>query len=340
MSNQPVRHRATRLNHTKTLWMQLYVYKVDGRFFTSLECVHVDETKVLAVVTLLKKPWARNHPPRHASRVPDACPYHPPIRASMVRPVICYMGTRGNVQPFIALALGLAAADDEPLLLVPPEYLSWVEEYGVEVQGYTGSVQVPLSTTSQHSRRALTFACSHDVCCTVCRPQAHRGSEQSTTQRCTGVDAHNRRWASHAARQPKRAHGSHWAAVSVALCVMVRHGACGHGEGIAHRAQAARDGGVGSAASRRRALADSMALACRRGCHSCTVQHATAQGVSCLLFTCVDRVALTALTCSTHLRALYLLHATIHRCTLCISYPVKAPANLRNRLQWLPGALP
>lgn len=60
----------------------------------------------------------------------------------MVRPVICCMGTRGDVQPFIALALGLAAADDEPLLIVPPEYLSWVEEYGVAVQGYTNSIQV------------------------------------------------------------------------------------------------------------------------------------------------------------------------------------------------------
>ncbi len=52
------------------------------------------------------------------------------------------MGTRGDVQPFIALALGLLAAEDEPLLLVPPEYLSYVAEYDIPVQPYTKSMQV------------------------------------------------------------------------------------------------------------------------------------------------------------------------------------------------------
>lgn len=60
----------------------------------------------------------------------------------MVRPVICCMGTRGDVQPFIALALGLTAAEDVPLLIVPPEYQSWAEEYGVAVQAYSLSIQV------------------------------------------------------------------------------------------------------------------------------------------------------------------------------------------------------
>lgn len=79
----------------------------------------------------------------------------------MVRPLICCMGTRGDVQPFIALSLGLLAADDQPLLLVPPEYLSYVAEYDVPVQSYTKSMQVCGANAVPVMRTNTVLYCAH-----------------------------------------------------------------------------------------------------------------------------------------------------------------------------------
>ena len=55
-----------------------------------------------------------------------------------MRPVILTIGTRGDVQPFIALALGLRAAGHQPLLVAPEPFRVLVTSFGVEFAAFPG----------------------------------------------------------------------------------------------------------------------------------------------------------------------------------------------------------
>ena len=52
------------------------------------------------------------------------------------------MGTRGDVQPFVALAVGLAERGWRPVVAGPLEYREWVISYGIEFTGLGLSLQV------------------------------------------------------------------------------------------------------------------------------------------------------------------------------------------------------
>ena len=51
-----------------------------------------------------------------------------------MRVTLVACGSRGDVQPMLALALGLQKAGHDVLLTVPPDFEAWVKTYGCRVQ--------------------------------------------------------------------------------------------------------------------------------------------------------------------------------------------------------------
>lgn len=47
---------------------------------------------------------------------------------------ICTFGSRGDTQPYLALALGLRQAGHNPIMVVPPDQSEWVRSYGIDVK--------------------------------------------------------------------------------------------------------------------------------------------------------------------------------------------------------------
>ena len=50
-----------------------------------------------------------------------------------MRILLSTIGTRGDVQPLVALAMALRELDQEVRLCVPPDFRQWIESYGFAV---------------------------------------------------------------------------------------------------------------------------------------------------------------------------------------------------------------
>src|SRR5215831_7463673 len=50
-----------------------------------------------------------------------------------MRVLLSTIGSRGDVQPLVALALELKALDQEVRLCVPPDFRDWIESLGIPV---------------------------------------------------------------------------------------------------------------------------------------------------------------------------------------------------------------
>lgn len=61
---------------------------------------------------------------------------------------LCTGGTRGDVQPVLALALALIKAGHEVLLIGPPENKGWVESHGCPFAGLSINVEETLKDFS------------------------------------------------------------------------------------------------------------------------------------------------------------------------------------------------
>ncbi|HEY1012595.1 MAG TPA: glycosyltransferase, partial [Herpetosiphonaceae bacterium] len=48
-----------------------------------------------------------------------------------MKPLLSSIGSRGDVQPLLALALELRALGHAPLLCVAPNFQSWIESFGI-----------------------------------------------------------------------------------------------------------------------------------------------------------------------------------------------------------------
>ena len=45
--------------------------------------------------------------------------------------LISTLGSRGDTQPYLALAVGLQAAGHQVTLVAPPSFVDWIQSYGV-----------------------------------------------------------------------------------------------------------------------------------------------------------------------------------------------------------------
>ena len=50
----------------------------------------------------------------------------------MIRALLSTIGSRGDVQPLVALALQLKALGQEVRLCVPPDFRDWIEDLGID----------------------------------------------------------------------------------------------------------------------------------------------------------------------------------------------------------------
>ncbi|PWN30102.1 UDP-Glycosyltransferase/glycogen phosphorylase [Jaminaea rosea] len=65
--------------------------------------------------------------------------------------VICLtIGSRGDVQPYIALAVALKAHGHSPVIVSHPEYREWVEKYGIEFRGAGGDPGALMKLSVEH----------------------------------------------------------------------------------------------------------------------------------------------------------------------------------------------
>ena len=51
------------------------------------------------------------------------------------------LGSRGDVQPFLALAVGLRQAGHQVTLAAPYNFVEWIRSYGVSVHSVSWSIQ-------------------------------------------------------------------------------------------------------------------------------------------------------------------------------------------------------
>src|SRR5690606_16352765 len=58
-----------------------------------------------------------------------------------MRITICTFGSRGDTQPYLALALGLQQAGHQVMLVASPEHTGWIRSYGIEVYPLRFSLQ-------------------------------------------------------------------------------------------------------------------------------------------------------------------------------------------------------
>jgi UDP:flavonoid glycosyltransferase YjiC (YdhE family) len=65
-------------------------------------------------------------------------------------------GTRGDVQPTLALALGLRKAGHDAFLCVPPEHEEWIASYGCPVIPFGTSVKEMIKNGSEKSHGPAT----------------------------------------------------------------------------------------------------------------------------------------------------------------------------------------
>lgn len=65
--------------------------------------------------------------------------------------IICLtIGSRGDVQPYIALAVALKAQGHSPVIVSHPEYREWVEKYGIEFRGAGGDPGALMKLSVEH----------------------------------------------------------------------------------------------------------------------------------------------------------------------------------------------
>ncbi len=93
-------------------------------------------------------------------------PSSPPSAAGLpcrpLRVVLASVGTRGDVQPMVAVALALAARGHEPLLMAPPDFESWVSSFGLafrplgqDMRAFIANQPQMLSGNAWRSYRAI-----------------------------------------------------------------------------------------------------------------------------------------------------------------------------------------
>ena len=70
------------------------------------------------------------------------------LPATSKRIAILSLDTRGGVQPYIALALGLQRAGHHVQMIAPADFVPLVESYGIWVSGLTGSIEAALRGAS------------------------------------------------------------------------------------------------------------------------------------------------------------------------------------------------
>ncbi len=89
------------------------------------------------------------------------------------------IGSRGDVQPFIALAIGLKSEGHRVTLVTHPEYKSWIESFGVGHRSAGGDpgMLMKLSVDNKVQRRhdTLNFAYSFSLSPDVLSPVLQRG---------------------------------------------------------------------------------------------------------------------------------------------------------------------
>src|SRR5690242_13249362 len=84
----------------------------------------------------------------------------------MMRVLLSTIGSRGDVQPLVALALELRSLGHEPRLCVPPDFRDWIEgldlpvtPIGPELRALTAASPAPVpSPPSPERRRQLAEA--------------------------------------------------------------------------------------------------------------------------------------------------------------------------------------
>ena len=70
--------------------------------------------------------------------------------------VLSAVGTRGDVQPIVALALSVRALGHEARLCVPPNFLSWVAGFEFEAIPVGVEMRYPASRTGSSANAPLT----------------------------------------------------------------------------------------------------------------------------------------------------------------------------------------
>lgn len=102
-----------------------------------------------------------------------------------VRIAVVCNDTRGGIQPYVALALGLAQAGHEVLAVAPTDFVQMFKEVGVAVAPLSGSVETVLreskGATEGGSLASIRFAVQQSA-------QRIEGWTRETLEACAGVD--------------------------------------------------------------------------------------------------------------------------------------------------------
>jgi len=65
-----------------------------------------------------------------------------------MRVLLSTIGSRGDVQPLVALALALRAHDQDVRLCTPPDFRDWIESFGLPVVSIGPELGKPMSSGS------------------------------------------------------------------------------------------------------------------------------------------------------------------------------------------------
>ncbi|CAO1612901.1 unnamed protein product [Parajaminaea phylloscopi] len=110
----------------------------DDPIETLLEPARATKTAVLPYQTIRQLPRLINRT------------YGTSMTPESMRIVCLTIGSRGDVQPYIALCKGFKAQGHDPVIVSHPEYREWVEKHGIEFRGAGGDPAALMKLSVEH----------------------------------------------------------------------------------------------------------------------------------------------------------------------------------------------
>ena len=90
-----------------------------------------------------------------------------------MRVLLSTIGSRGDVQPLVALALQLRAVGQEVRLCVPPDFQDWIDRLGIPVTPIGPELRKAIAASSRRLRPRPSAGVS------LRKPRSPRNSRQS-----------------------------------------------------------------------------------------------------------------------------------------------------------------